>query len=151
MLRRFLILSGTVGFVIFTSLAAHAGKDDSGRRFWGLWEAVDSLDGSTEQVSMSKGEDGSLDLLWRESYWTICDGRRGILRGSGRVERSGRRAVVFEMQITCFDPEEVVLEDSIRFELVGQNMLLASSPGAFTDLPFFRVSGRVLGSGRDDD
>ena len=91
---------------IFGSLAAQAGKGDSGRRFWGLWEAVDSLDGSTEQISISKGGDGSLTLLWRESYWSICDGRRGILRGAGEISSDNRRTLVIEMAITCFAPRK---------------------------------------------
>ena len=151
MLRQSTLVLMICTVTIFGSLAAQAGKGDSGRRFWGLWEAVDSLDGSTEQISISKGGDGSLTLLWRESYWSICDGRRGILRGAGEISSDNRRTLVIEMAITCFDPEEVVLEDSIRFELVGRNMLLATSPGAFTDLPFFRVSGRVHGGGDRED
>lgn len=151
MSRRLLIVSGMILFTFAGTLAAQADKEDAGRRFWGLWEAVDALDGSTEQISISGGEGGRLNLLWRESYWTICDGRRGILNGTGTLDPDNRKALAVEMTITCFDPEENVLEGSIRFELVGQNMLLASSPGEFTDLPFFRVSGRVRGSARDDD
>ena len=39
----------------------------------------------------------------------------------------------------------------IRFRFVGQDMLLVSAPGEFTDLPFFRVSSRVRGRGSDND
>jgi len=151
MFRQLMLVSMICAVVTSGSFAAQADKADPGRRFWGLWEAVDSLDGSTEQISISGGGPRSLSLLWRESYWSICDGRRGILRGAGQIDPDNRRVLVIEMAITCFDPEEIVLEDAIRFELVGANMLLATSPGAFKDLPFFRVSGRVHRGRNDED
>ncbi|MGE4606980.1 MAG: hypothetical protein AAEJ52_09590 [Myxococcota bacterium] len=150
-MTRLILVSSLVSVMFLGALTAQADKDRSGRRFWGLWEAVDSLDGSTEQVSISGRPDGSFNLLWRESYWTICGGRRGILIGSGDVDPDDRNTLVFQMTITCFDPEEVVLEDSVSFTLVGRNLLLATDPGAFTDLPFFRVSGRVRGDRDHDD
>ena len=54
---------------------------------------------------------------------------------------------MFQMAITCFDPESVPVRDTIRFRIVGQNMLLATAEGAFTDLPFFRIRG----GGNDGD
>ena len=149
-MKRFFIVSSLVVAACLLAVAVQAGNNGSGKRFWGLWEAIDSLDGSTEQVSISPGQDGSFNLLWRESYWTICDGRRGILVGKGERAPKDRDLLEVQMTITCFDPEEVVLEGSITFELVGQNMLLASAPEAFTNLPFFRVSGRVRGGGNGD-
>jgi len=134
-----------VSAILFGAVTAEGDEKDSNRRFWGLWESIDAADGSTEQVSISRGADNTFALLWRESYWTICDGRRGILEGSGEVAAKDRNRLVFAIEITCFAPDEVVLEGTLTFDLVGRNMLLASDPGAFTDLPFFRVSGRVRG------
>ena len=151
MSRFFIVSSMVVVLTCFATLEVQAGDGGSGKRFWGLWEGVDSLDGSTEQVSIGPGAGGTFDLLWRESYWTICDGRRGILIGTGELAPKDKDLLEVQMTITCFDPEEVVLEDSITFELVGRNMLLASDPGAFTNLPFFRVSGRVRGGGNGED
>ena len=149
--KRFFIVSSMVVVTCFLALEVQAGNGGSDKRFWGLWEAIDSLDGSTEQVSISPGAGSSFNLLWRESYWSICGGRRGILTGTGERAPKDRDLLEFQMTITCFDPEEVVLEDSVTFELVGQNMLLASDPGEFTNLPFFRVSGRVRGGGNGED
>ena len=147
-MRRLVLASSLVSVMFLSALTAQADKNGSERRFWGLWEAVDFLDGSTEQVSISGRPDGSFSLLWRESYWTICSGRRGILAGTGNVDPDDRNTLVFEMTITCFEPEELVLEGGVNFTLVGGNLLLATDPGVFTDLPCFRVSGRVRG-GRD--
>jgi len=149
--KRFFVVLSAVGVLSFVSLAVEAGDRSSGRGFWGLWEAIDPLDGSTQQISISDGAEGSFNLLWRESYWTICSGRRGVLNGTGELKPGKRKTLVVQMTITCFDPEEVVVEDSIEFEVEGQNMLLASDPGEFPALPFFRVSGRVRGGERSDD
>ena len=151
MTTRHIFVWSLVSVMFFGALAAQADKDRSERRFWGLWESVDALDGSTEQVSISGRADGSFDLLWRESYWTICDGRRGILTGTGDVDPDDRNTLVFRMTITCFDPQADVLEGGVSFTLVGGNLLLATDPGEFTDLPFFRVSGRVRGDRDRDD
>jgi len=110
-----------------------------------------STGGSSHQISLSSGSDGAFSLLWRESYWSICDGRRGVLNGAGELDPDDRKTLPVQITVTCFDPEDVVLKDTITFEFVGQNMLLASAPGAFTDFPFFRVSGRVRGGGNGDD
>ena len=126
-------------------------NESSGKRFLGLWEGIDPLDGSSQQILISGGADGVFSLRWRESYWTICDGRPAILNGVGERDTDSRSALVFQMEITCFDPEVVEIEGTITFRFVGQNMLLASAPDAFTDLPFFRVSGRVRGGGSGDD
>ena len=101
-------------------------------------------------MEISRGADGGFGLLWAESYWTVCDGRRAVLEGTGDVAARPRDTLVFQMQVTCFDPESVPVQDTIRFRIVGQNMLLSTVEGVFTDLPFFRVSSRVRG-GDDDD
>ena len=147
-MKRFLFVTSVL---VVAALASEAGSRHSGSRFWGLWEGVDPLDGSSQQISISAGAQGSFDLLWGESYWTICEGRRGVLNGIGALHEEDRKTLVAEVTVSCFDPEEVVLETSIHFELVGQNLLLATAPGAFTDLPFYRVSGRVRGGSKADD
>ena len=149
--RFFRVSSMVIAVICFVALEAQAGNGGSGKHFWGLWEGVDSQDGSIEQVSIGPGAGRSFDVLWRESYWTICDGRRGILIGTGALAPKDKDLLEVEMSITCFEPEEVVLEGSITFELVGKNMLLVSDPGVFTNLPFFRVSGRVRGGGNGED
>ena len=146
-----LIVLVVVSALAVQDFAGASGNGRSGKVFRGLWEGIDPVDGSSQKILISGGADGVFSLVWRESYWTICDGRRGVLNGAGELDPDDRKTLAVQMTVTCFDPEEVVLEDTIAFELVGQNMLLASAPGAFTDLPFFRVSGRVRGGERDDD
>ena len=150
-MKRFFIVSSVVSVLMLLALAAEAGSKNSGSRFWGLWEGIDPADGSSQQISISDGPDGTFDLLWGESYWTICQGRRGVLNGTGALDPEHRKTLVVQITITCFDPEENILESAVSFELVGKNLLLATDPGAFTDLPFFRVSARVRGGEERDD
>ena len=148
-MKRFALSILVVAALLVLGFAAAAGNAGSGKRFLGLWQGIDPVDGSSQTVEISRGADGGFELLWAESYWTVCDGRRAVLRGTGESAAGDRSTLVFEMEITCFDPESVPVRDTIRFRIVGQNMLLATAEGAFTDLPFFRVSARVRG-GRGD-
>jgi len=149
-MKRFFLSSVVLAGLLAWAFAAAAGGGGSGKRFLGLWQGIDPLDGSSQTVEISRGADGGFSLLWAESYWTVCDGRRAVLEGTGGAVARDRNTLVFEMQVTCFDPESVPVRDTIRFRIVGQNMLLSTVEGVFTDLPFFRVSSRVRG-GDDDD
>ena len=148
-MKRFALSILVVAGLLVLGFAAAAGNGGSGKRFLGLWEGIDPVDGSSQTVEISRGADGGFGLLWAESYWTVCDGRRAVLEGTGQTAAGDRNSLVFQMTITCFDPKSVPVRDEIRFRIVGQNMLLATAEGAFTDLPFFRISGRVRG-GRGD-
>lgn len=151
-MRRFFIVWMVVSVLAgLAAVEAAAGKRSSGQRFWGVWAGIDPADGSSQQLLISGGADGAFNLLWRESYWTVCDGRRAVLEGIGELDSYDRNTLVIQMVITCFAPEEVPVTDTITFRLVGQNMLLATAEGAFTDLPFFRISSRVRGGGDDAD
>ena len=146
-----LIVLVVVSALAVQDFAGASGNGRSGKVFRGLWEGIDPDDGSSQKILISGGAGGVFSLVWRESYWTVCDGRRGILEGVGERDPHNRSRLVVQMEITCFDPEEVVVEDTISFRFVGRDMVLASAEGAFTDLPFFRVSSRVGSGGNDRD
>ena len=150
-MKRFSTVLIVVSALVVLAFSGAAGNGRSEKRFRGLWEGIDPGDGSSQQILISGGADGECSLAWSESYWTVCDGRRAILEGFGESDRDERNTLVFQMAITCFDPKEVVVEDTLTFRFVGQDMLLVSAPGEFTDLPFFRVSSRVRGRGSDND
>ena len=148
-MKRFSIVMIVMSMLAALTFADARADGSSGKRFRGLWEGIDPIDGSSQKILISGGAKGVFSLLWSESYWTVCDGRRAVLDGVGERDPDERNTLVFQMKITCFDPEEFPVEDTITFRFVGQDMILASAPGAFTDLPFYRVSNRVRG-GRDD-
>jgi hypothetical protein len=66
---------------------------EQGKNFLGLWEGVDSLDGSPVRLSVSDiDDDGVLELTLQEDFWTFCFGLgptfsrgRGVETGTATV------------------------------------------------------------------
>ena len=150
-MNRFFIAVVVASMMAALAFASAGRQGNQGDRFLSLWEGVDSIDGSSQQILISGGEDGGFNLLWRESFWTVCDGRRAILMGVGEIASDDKNTLVCPIVITCFGPDELVVEDTLTFELVGKEMLLATSAnGVFENLPLYRLSNRLRG-GSDDD
>ncbi len=106
--------------------------------FLGVWESIDPEDGSGQTMLISGGENSVFSLYLRETYWTVCDGRRGILAGLGEHGPDDKEILVFDVVTSCFDPDEDVSEFTLTFELAGKDILLR---GVETP-PFFRISNR---------
>ena len=147
-MKRFLVAVGLVSavaalLVVLTQFASASGGEN--RNFLGVWEGIDPGDGSAQRIVISGGEDGEFTLLWYETFWTVCDGRRAILQGTGELDPDDKDVLIIDIVISCFAPDEdVVDDDPVTFQLVRKHMLLATADsGAFVDLPFFRVSNRV--------
>lgn len=106
------VFPSAVFLVLLASLAgepADAGYYDI-HHVAGLWEGVDTLDGSTVRVSIGNFEsDDSLEFRWHESFFTGCFNQgfssgRGLIAGT--VHRS--RANHIELVVTrylCFDDD----------------------------------------------
>ncbi len=115
--------------------------------FLGIWEGIDPDDGSAQQILIRGGENGVFNLLWYETFWSVCDGRRGILKGTGELAPDGKDILVVDIVISCFDPDADVVEETLTFELVGKDMVLvtAGNPEVLQNHPLFRVSSRLHG------
>lgn len=131
----------TLAVVLVAGLPATAGADKKGKAFLGLWGGVDPVDGSTQRVLIGRGANGGFYLVWHEDYWRICKGRRGIMKGEGMLDAEHKDTLVTSRVITCFDPEEIVREDTLTFRLADKNMLLATAGNqVFVDMPLYRLS-----------
>ena len=106
--------------------------------FLGVWESIDPEDGSGQTMLISGGENGLFGLHVRDTYWTVCVGRRGILTGLGGHALDDKEILIFDGVISCFDPDEDVSELTLTFELAGKNILLRGVENP----PFFRISNR---------
>ncbi len=92
-----LIVGLTVMAAATPTLAGQPNSQNAanGRFFIGFWEGIDSLDGSTVQMSLSDNDqDGVFDYLYRESFFTVCftpqnTRGRGILEGTATVAVQG--------------------------------------------------------------
>jgi hypothetical protein len=49
-------------------------------RFIGSWQAVDPEDGSLQNLTISRNDNGTVQLLVHDSYFALCDGNRGLGR-----------------------------------------------------------------------
>lgn len=148
-MKWFFLVVVVVSVMAALAFASVSESGDQGRRFLGIWEGIDTGDGSGQQFLISGGENGVFSLSWRETYWTVCDGRRAIIQGTGELDHN---VIVMDIVITCFDPDEDVVADTVTFELVDEHMLFATAgSGVFVNQPLFRVSNRLARRRGDDD
>ena len=57
--------------------------------FVGLWQAIDSLDGSTQLLSISCARDKSCDVRLNDTAFTLsCDNQIDFAHGVGSTERN---------------------------------------------------------------
>jgi hypothetical protein len=56
----------------------------------GLWSGVDNVDGSLRTVSISDPNgNGVYTVLAHDTYWSLCEGDRGIGRTTGSADEYG--------------------------------------------------------------
>lgn len=86
------------------------------RPFVGLWQAIDSFDGSTQYLSITCSHRRSCDVRLNDSAFTLsCPNQIGFARGTGSIERD-----VLRVELTLFCSE-----------LDGTSTLAGSQENAF--------------------
>jgi len=105
----------------------------SNRQFLGLWEGVDVNDGSKRTISITDhDEDGVIEVAARDTYWTLCDGDRGIELATGGVRHDGVLAT--NGVVTCFETlDEVRVMQT--YELSRQKDTLFATPHGTSLIP----------------
>jgi len=138
-MKQIVITVAVVGvMVLLLTSVAHA--ESEGRRFIGLWQGIDEVDGSEILVLISDDENEPFVLLWRETFFTICanergfDGRRGVIKGTAYLDPGDQPILRTRLDITCFDPPHSELIRAnvtlISFELIDRNRLLVTNAAA---------------------
>jgi hypothetical protein len=57
--------------------------------FVGLWQAIDSFDGSTQLLSITSASDKSCDVRLNDTAFTLsCNNQIGFARGVGSIKRN---------------------------------------------------------------
>jgi hypothetical protein len=69
--------------------------------FVGHWEGID-IDGSDIRLSIGGPSDGPFQITWTESYISFCDGKAGILRGTGEVDPEDENMLEADLWVECF-------------------------------------------------
>ena len=90
----------TVVFFIFLASTVQA-DGISKRYFVGLWEGVDSYDGSEAQRSITLNSDGTFSIIGQEPYTNGCGGERGLVTGTGVLE--GGIIISEDIALICFN------------------------------------------------
>lgn len=113
--------------------------------FHGLWEAVDPLDGSSIQISLSDNNaDGTLEFVQGDSFWVACSEEgelgRGSVIGTATVNAEGNLDVVGTF--TCTFTGRVLGEnEEFVFQTNRQtDNLIAFPEGVPQGVAFHRVS-----------
>lgn len=102
------LVSTVISCLALTSgtLARH--KDDHARcaergTFVGLWQAIDSFDGSTQLLSITCSPEGSYDVRLNDTAFTLsCQNQIGFAQGMGSVER---HVLTVELTLYCTNPD----------------------------------------------
>jgi hypothetical protein len=106
--------------------ATSSGKRNMSRHFLGLWEGVDVNDGSLRTVSITdQNRDGVLEVASRDTFWTLCDGDRGLELASGDVGYDG--VLTTSGTITCFEAGSE-LEVMQTYEISRRERTLFATP-----------------------
>lgn len=56
----------------------------------GLWQGIDTVDGSIRTISITgPDEEGVFEVLANDTFWTLCEGSRGLQRAHGPIDDDG--------------------------------------------------------------
>jgi len=75
------------------------GQGRDGTAFVGLWQAIDSFDGSTQLLSITCGHGKSCDVRLNDTAFTLsCQNQTGFAQGTGSIDR---RVLTVELTLYC--------------------------------------------------
>ncbi|HSC26890.1 MAG TPA: hypothetical protein VLD67_06425 [Vicinamibacterales bacterium] len=126
--------------LVVTSAAGGVDNQSANRHFLGLWEGVDVNDGSRRTVSITdRNGDGILEVASHDSYWTLCDGDRGIELATGSVRRDG--VLETDGLVTCFEnAQEVPVRQTYEFSRQADTLFATPHGTPLTPIHLHRVS-----------
>jgi len=85
--RALFLSSGVIlGLVLTTTSMAQDARGAGQEAFVGLWQAIDSFDGSTQLLSITCTRDRSCDVRLNDTAFTLsCQNQIGFARGVGSI------------------------------------------------------------------
>ena len=141
-MRRFFTISIVVFSIILAS-NVQAGGSFQKFDFIGLWHGVDDYDGSVAQRSITLNSDGTFNIIGQEPYMGGCNGTRGKIKGTGRLENGV--IVSDDSTLTCFDGTPTGGEFTVVYKPDKLNGTLLESFPDFDIFPpttFHKISNR---------
>jgi len=151
------LVVGSLAVVFLLSVAATftasapAGGPKRIDDFLGLWEGVDSLDGSPVRLSLSDiNDDGIIEHTLSEGFYTVCQAEganfslgRGVVVGTATVVKT-KDALETDTQLICIDDDggahpRPSAKLDYRLRSRGRNLVLPEFPDA-PAIPLHRVA-----------
>jgi hypothetical protein len=115
---------------------AEGAREADHRAFVGLWQAIDSLDGSTQLLSITCARGEGCDVRLNDTLFTLsCPNQIGFAQGDGTIRRG---VLTVELTLTCGDTTLSQLNEFVFDRSNGTLTNLNDDPG----LPnvFHRIS-----------
>ncbi len=132
-MKRLLAVSVFVFITVF-GMTALAG-DYFPKKFYfiGLWQGIDLTDGSEVQRSITYNRDGTFTILGYETFYTGCEGDRGIVEATAVLEDGA--LISKDFTLTCFKENglEVIGPNVIKFFPDILNRTLEENYGGLGD------------------
>lgn len=96
--------------------------DNGQRRFVGLWQAIDSFDGSTQLLSITCSRQGDFDVRLNDTAFTLsCQNQIGFAQGVGSINRN---VLTVELTLYCSNLDgtsDLVVSQENEFVLDRRN------------------------------
>ena len=70
--------------------------------FIGHWQAIDSDDESDIRLTIAGGGASPFHITWTESYFSFCEGKAGIVKGTGLLNPDDSNVLEANLHIKCF-------------------------------------------------
>ena len=108
------ILSGVIA--LFLTVAASAAHAQGNRAtFVGLWQGLDSVDGSLRTISIANTDvRGVYEIRAHDTYWSLCGGARATSVSRGQV--TGKGILQSKGAVKCDNGKEIEIENVFRAE-----------------------------------
>ena len=122
-----LMLAMAIGFSL-TSVAQAALQSP----FLGHWEATD-VDGSEMGLTIAGRPNGPFQITWTDNYISFCDGRAGIIRGSGLLNEADPNLLEADLHLECFITGEMLdFRMTFRYHSATNTLSIRYDFGQFT-------------------
>ncbi|MEJ2085351.1 MAG: hypothetical protein P8Y44_06700 [Acidobacteriota bacterium] len=139
-MNRLLIAVAMVTAFINPWAATGADPRSLEHNFLGLWEGVDVNDGSKRTISITDHEnDGVFEVASRDTFWTLCNGDRGLEIASGVVDDEG--ILVTEGVVNCFDdPTQLPIQQTYEYSRRSDTLVATPLGTGLIPITLHRVS-----------
>ena len=150
MMRRNSIISLAALFCLVQPTIAMADHDAGSSDFIGLWQAIDSFDGSTQYLSITCSKKNYCDVRLNDTFFGLsCPNppHTGFARGEGTIKRNVLKVT---LTLRCIDAEKSLSQDN-KFVLDRRNGILTNKnddsesepPSDVEPLPVYNVFHRI--------